>query len=232
MAMEDEDNNSAVVAANTLTAIKKGGDVGDNGACIDRQPDTVLHQAGLNRTAGRGSRSGPGAHAATGIRVLKRNMKRNGSRGCVTRKTRFGSRERDWLKGDAQRGCVCLYGGTVDPQPPASGAQASSTPQTDLQLVLCSTSTKVEELCAQRDGQGLYVQLHGDLVRRLDPSERPLQMLYDYLAAMGYTEPVRVQQEAANSDLSCLIRFYSGEYLSTGAIMPNLYILLPLSGLV
>lgn len=47
--------------------------------------------------------------------------------------------------------------------------------------------------------------------RRLDPTERPLQMLYDYLAAMGYAEPVRVQQEAANSDLSCLIRFYSGE---------------------
>lgn len=28
---------------------------------------------------------------------------------------------------------------------------------------------------------------------------------------MGYADPVRVQQEAANSDLSCLIRFYSGE---------------------
>lgn len=95
----------------------------------------------------------------------QRNMKRNGSRSCVTRKTRFGSRERDWLKGDPQRGCVCLYGGTVDPQPPASGPQASSTPQTDLQLVLCSTSTTVEELCAQRNGQGLYVQLHGDLLR-------------------------------------------------------------------
>ncbi|KAE8297054.1 PH domain leucine-rich repeat-containing protein phosphatase 2 [Larimichthys crocea] len=209
MAMEDEDNHTTAVATNTQTGIKKGGDVGDNGACIDRQPDTVVHQAGLNQTAGRGSRSGPGAHAATGIRVLKRNMKRNGSRGCVTRKTRFGSRERDWLKGDTQRGCVCLYGGTVDPQPPASGPQASSTPQTDLQLVLCSTSTTVEDLCAQRDGKGLYVQLHGDLVRRLDPTERPLQMVYDYLAAMGYADPVRVQQEAANSDLSCLIRFYS-----------------------
>ncbi|XP_060894430.1 PH domain leucine-rich repeat-containing protein phosphatase 2 isoform X1 [Labrus mixtus] len=210
MAMEDVDNNAAVEATNTKTDIKERGDVGVNGACIDRQPDTVVHQAGLNRTADRGSRNGPGAHTATGIRVLKqRNIKRNGSRGCVTRKTRFGSRERDWLKGDTQRGCVCLYGGTVDPQPPASGPQASSTPQTDLQLVLCSTSTTVEELCAQRDGQGLYVQLHGDLVRRLDAAERPLQIVYDYLAALGYSDPTRVQQEAANSDLSCLIRFYS-----------------------
>ncbi|XP_038860277.1 PH domain leucine-rich repeat-containing protein phosphatase 2-like isoform X1 [Salvelinus namaycush] len=136
-------------------------------------------------------------------------MKRNGSRGCVTRKTRFGSRERDWLKGDAQRGCVCLYGGTVDPQPPASGPQASSTLQADLRLVLCSTTTTVEELCAQREVEGLYLQLHGDLLRRLDPSERPLHMVYDYLAAIGYQDPLRVQREAANSDLSCMIRFYS-----------------------
>lgn len=71
MAMKDEDNNSAVAATNNQTGMKKGGDVGDNGACIDRQPDTVVHRAGLNPTAGRGSRSGPGAHAATGIRVLK-----------------------------------------------------------------------------------------------------------------------------------------------------------------
>uniref|UniRef100_A0A8C1YBB5 PH domain leucine-rich repeat-containing protein phosphatase 2 n=1 Tax=Cyprinus carpio TaxID=7962 RepID=A0A8C1YBB5_CYPCA len=48
-----------------------------------------------------------------------------------------------------------------------------------------------------------------DSLQRLDPSERPLQMLYDYLTAMGYEDPLRVQQEAANSDLSCMIRFYS-----------------------
>ncbi|XP_035484276.1 PH domain leucine-rich repeat-containing protein phosphatase 2 isoform X3 [Scophthalmus maximus] len=204
MAMEDEDNAAAAAAAAAATDTPAGTTKAGSGACIDRQPDTAVRQAGLSQTAG------PGARAATGIRVLKqRNMKRNGSRGCVTRKTRFGSRERDWLKGDTQRGCVCLYGGTVDPQPPASGPQASSTPQTDLQLVLCSTRTTVEELCAQRDGQGLYVQLHGDLIRRLDPSERPLQILYNYLASMGYADHVRVQQEAANSDLSCLIRFYS-----------------------
>ncbi|XP_061670850.1 PH domain leucine-rich repeat-containing protein phosphatase 2 isoform X3 [Syngnathoides biaculeatus] len=135
-------------------------------------------------------------------------MKRAGSRGCMTRKSRFGSRERDWLKSDTRRGCVCLYGAAADPQLTTTGPQASSTPQPDLQLVLCSTSTTAEEMCAQRDGRGLFVQLHGDLVRRLEPTERPLQMLYDYLAAMGYADPVRVQQEAANSDLSCLIRFY------------------------
>lgn len=71
MAMEDEDNGAAAAATNTQADSKKGGDVGDNGSCIDRQPDTVVHQTGLNQTAGRGSRIGAGAPAATGIRVLK-----------------------------------------------------------------------------------------------------------------------------------------------------------------
>lgn len=59
--------------------------------------------------------------------------------------------------------------------------------------------------------------------RRLEPSECPLQMVYDYLAALGYADPVRVQQEAANSDLSCLIRFYSGECSASLAITPSLH---------
>lgn len=202
--MKDEDNNSDVAVCS-----KSGGAVGDSGARFDNQPNEVVRHIGLSQTASRGSRSGPGTRNASGIRVLKSNVKRNGSRSCVTKKSRFGSREREWLKGDTQRGCVCLYGGTVDIQPSASGAQSSSTPQNDLQLVLCTTSTTVQELCTQRDGKALYVQLHGDLVRRLDSSERPLQMVYEYLTAMGYSDPARIQQEAANSDLSCLIRFYS-----------------------
>lgn len=73
MAMEDEDVGSLTDRTNAQTGIKKkkGGEPGDNGTCIDRQPDTVIYPAGLKQTAGRGSRSGPGAHAATGIRVLK-----------------------------------------------------------------------------------------------------------------------------------------------------------------
>ncbi|XP_031425371.1 PH domain leucine-rich repeat-containing protein phosphatase 2 [Clupea harengus] len=203
--MKDEEKTSETVQSTDIDR-KNGAGVEDSGACKGNLPNPVVHEAGA---PGRGDRIRPGTRGGTEIRVLKRNMKRNGSRGCVTRKNRFGSRERDWLKGEPQRGCVCLYGAT-EPQPPASGPQASSTPQPDLRLVLCSTSTTVEELCAQRDcQQGLYLQLHGDLLRRLDPSERPLQMVYDYLAAMGYEDPLRIQREAANSDLSCMIRFHS-----------------------
>ncbi|XP_056316774.1 PH domain leucine-rich repeat-containing protein phosphatase 2 [Danio aesculapii] len=199
--MKDE-KSTARSLPSADTERRNAADVEDGRAGSGAALNAVLHGAGSDRAAA------PTARAGTGIRVLKRNMKRNGSRGCVTRKTRFGSRERDWLKGDTQRGCVCLYGAS-EPQPTASGPQTSSSGQPDLKLVLCSTNTPAEELCAQRDVQGLYLQLHGDLIRRLDPSERPLQMVYDYLTAMGYEDPLRVQQEAANSDLSCMIRFYS-----------------------
>lgn len=49
--------------------------------------------------------------------------------------------------------------------------------------------------------------------RRLEPTEKPLQIVYDYLAGLGFDDPVRMQEEAANSDLSCMIRFYSGKKL-------------------
>ncbi|KAJ8247340.1 hypothetical protein GJAV_G00245170 [Gymnothorax javanicus] len=210
--MEEEDSSAGAVQCAGPDRRKQGG-VEHSGSCNGVAPGTGLQETGSSRAAGRGDCNGLGSRGATGIRVLKRNMKKNGSRGCVTRKSRFGSRERDWLKGDSQRGCVCLYG-AADPQPPSSGPPGSSQP--DLRLVLCSTSTTVEELCAQGEGQGsgLYLQLHGDLLRRLDPSERPLQIVFDYLSAMGYEDPQRIQREAANSDLSCMIRFYSEKPLN------------------
>uniref|UniRef100_A0A8V5GPC2 Uncharacterized protein n=1 Tax=Melopsittacus undulatus TaxID=13146 RepID=A0A8V5GPC2_MELUD len=142
--------------------------------------------------AARGSRTGPRG----GIRVLKRNVKRNGSRSCLNR-SRFGSRERDWLKKDVGRGCVYVYGGD-------SAAAAS-----DLRLVLCTVETPAAEICGGEGDRNLFLQLHGDFVRRLEPTEKPLQIVYDYLAGLGFDDPVRMQEEAANSDLSCMIRFYS-----------------------
>ncbi|XP_010149046.1 PREDICTED: PH domain leucine-rich repeat-containing protein phosphatase 2-like, partial [Eurypyga helias] len=126
-----------------------------------------------------------------------RNVKRNGSRSCLNR-SRFGSRERDWLKEDVGRGCVYVYGRD-------SAAAASS----DLRLVLCTVDTPASEICDGEGRKNLFLQLHGDLVRRVEPTEKPLQIVYDYLAGLGFDDPVRMQEEAANSDLSCMIRFYS-----------------------
>ncbi|XP_055001386.1 PH domain leucine-rich repeat-containing protein phosphatase 2 [Sorex araneus] len=146
----------------------------------------------------------PGAPASRrpgGIRVLKRNMKRNGSRNCLNRRSRFGSRERDWLREDVKRGCVYLYGAET------TTATTTST-STDLHLVLCTVETPASEICAGEGRESLYLQLHGDLVRRLDPTERPLQIVYDYLSRLGFEDPVRIQEEATNPDLGCMLRFY------------------------
>ncbi|XP_041078129.1 PH domain leucine-rich repeat-containing protein phosphatase 2-like isoform X2 [Polyodon spathula] len=205
--MEEEEIAAWAVPCPEPDRDKQGG-VGDSGSYSAALHDTELHKTGSNQRAAHGDNTGSGT-LGSGIRVLKCNMQRNGSSSCVTRKSRFGSRERDWLKEDPQRGCVFLHG-SGDPQPPSSsGPISSSTSQSDLLLVLCTTHTTVAELCAQGDSDGLYLQQHGDLIRRLDPSERPLQIVYDYLAAMGFEDPLRIQSEAANSDLSCMMRFYS-----------------------
>ncbi|XP_068883355.1 PH domain leucine-rich repeat-containing protein phosphatase 2 isoform X2 [Aphelocoma coerulescens] len=141
----------------------------------------------------RGGRAGPRG----GIRVLKRNAKRTGSRSCQSR-SRVGSRERTWLKGDVGRGCVYVY-----------GRDSAAAAPSDLRLVLCTVDTQASEICDGEGRKNLFLQLHGDLVRRLEPTEKPLQIVYDYLAGLGFDDPLRMQEEAANSDLSCMIRFYS-----------------------
>ncbi|XP_041340678.1 PH domain leucine-rich repeat-containing protein phosphatase 2 isoform X2 [Pyrgilauda ruficollis] len=150
-----------------------------------------------DEAAAPGGTRGCRAGSRGGIRVLKRNAKRTGSRSCQSR-SRVGSRERTWLKGDVGRGCVYVY-----------GRDSAAAAPSDLRLVLCTVDTQASEIC---DGEGrktLFLQLHGDLVRRLEPTEKPLQIVYDYLAGLGFDDPLRMQEEAANSDLSCMIRFYS-----------------------
>uniref|UniRef100_A0A2I3GLI0 PH domain leucine-rich repeat-containing protein phosphatase 2 n=1 Tax=Nomascus leucogenys TaxID=61853 RepID=A0A2I3GLI0_NOMLE len=138
-------------------------------------------------------------------------MKRNGSRNCLNRRSRFGSRERDWLREDVKRGCVYLYGAdttTATTTTTTSSSSSSSSSSSDLHLVLCTVETPASEICAGEGRESLYLQLHGDLVRRLEPTERPLQIVYDYLSRLGFDDPVRIQEEATNPDLSCMIRFY------------------------
>uniref|UniRef100_A0A8C0DNB6 PH domain leucine-rich repeat-containing protein phosphatase 2 n=1 Tax=Balaenoptera musculus TaxID=9771 RepID=A0A8C0DNB6_BALMU len=134
-------------------------------------------------------------------------MKRNGSRHCLNRRSRFGSRERDWLREDVKRGCVYLYGADTATATAVSASSAASS-SSDLHLVLCTVDTPTSEICAGEGRERLYLQLHGDLVRRLEPTERPLQIVYDYLSGLGFDDPVRIQEEAANPDLGCMLRFY------------------------
>lgn len=168
------------------------------------------------------AKAGPGCNlssAAAGrpVRVLKRNMKRNASRSCLGKKSHLGLREREWLKADARRGCVYIHGKEMVLSNASSASSSgtlllstSSSFGPDLQLVLCSTETTTAELCTQ-DSDDLYLQLHGDFIRRLNPDERPLQILYDYLSGLGFQDPLRIQEESAIADLSCMIRYFHGK---------------------
>ncbi|TNN33262.1 PH domain leucine-rich repeat-containing protein phosphatase 1 [Liparis tanakae] len=57
----------------------------------------------------------------------------------------------------------------------------------------------------------LYVQMHGEAVRRLSPEERPLQIQNDFLFKLGFKDPWRVQEEGLNTEIGSLLRFYAGE---------------------
>ncbi|XP_053294025.1 PH domain leucine-rich repeat-containing protein phosphatase 1 [Pleuronectes platessa] len=57
----------------------------------------------------------------------------------------------------------------------------------------------------------LYVQLHGEAVRRLSPDERPLQIQNDFLFKLGFKDPWRVQEEGLNTEIGSLLRFYAGK---------------------
>uniref|UniRef100_A0A8C9RMI5 protein-serine/threonine phosphatase n=1 Tax=Scleropages formosus TaxID=113540 RepID=A0A8C9RMI5_SCLFO len=57
----------------------------------------------------------------------------------------------------------------------------------------------------------LYVQLHGEAVRRLEPDEKPLSIQNEYLSGLGFGDPRRVQDEGLDAEIGCLIRFYAGK---------------------
>uniref|UniRef100_A0A8C7YI22 protein-serine/threonine phosphatase n=1 Tax=Oryzias sinensis TaxID=183150 RepID=A0A8C7YI22_9TELE len=57
----------------------------------------------------------------------------------------------------------------------------------------------------------LYVQLHGETVRRLSPDERPLQIQNDFLFKLGFKDPWRVQEEGLDTEIGSLLRFYAGK---------------------
>ncbi|XP_067910160.1 PH domain leucine-rich repeat-containing protein phosphatase 1 [Heterodontus francisci] len=57
----------------------------------------------------------------------------------------------------------------------------------------------------------VYVQLHGENTRRLEPHENPLEIQNEYLFKLGFKDPCRVQEEGMDVEIGCLIRFYAGK---------------------
>uniref|UniRef100_A0A7N8WWI0 protein-serine/threonine phosphatase n=1 Tax=Mastacembelus armatus TaxID=205130 RepID=A0A7N8WWI0_9TELE len=95
---------------------------------------------------------------------------------------------------------VSSTGNTPDIQDPDCGQDAvKSGLTTDLSGDSCDSSPT------------LYVQLHGETVRRLSPDERPLQIQNDFLFKLGFKDPWRVQEEGLNTEIGSLLRFYAGK---------------------
>lgn len=106
--------------------------------------------------------------------------------------------------------------------PPSSSAgslsRACSTGTTpDIQESDCGQSAVKPGLTAGDNVEScdsvrtLYVQLHGEAVRRLSPDERPLQIQNDFLFKLGFKDPWRVQEEGLNTEIGSLLRFYAGK---------------------
>ncbi|XP_053322188.1 PH domain leucine-rich repeat-containing protein phosphatase 1 [Spea bombifrons] len=75
-----------------------------------------------------------------------------------------------------------------------------------------AVTVPAQPLPALKQGHGaLYVQLHGEGSRRLEPHEKPLQVQNDYLFQLGFRDLCRVQEEGMEPEIGCLVRFYAGK---------------------
>ena len=97
-------------------------------------------------------------------------------------------------------------------------SRACSTGTTpDIQQPDCGQGAAKPGLSEDHNGNScdssptLYVQLHGEAVRRLSPDERPLQIQNDFLFKLGFKDPWRVQEEGLNTEIGSLLRFYAGK---------------------
>ncbi|XP_017292576.1 PH domain leucine-rich repeat-containing protein phosphatase 1 [Kryptolebias marmoratus] len=125
-----------------------------------------------------------------------------------------------------------------DDEREAAAGDAPDAPKSIKPLSKCSGSSQTRPLTSQASVQpdqeipggcrgwpepinpsptpALFIQLHGGVVRRLGDDERPLQILNEYLANLGFKEEWRVQEEGMNPEIGCLIRFYFGKPRSVG----------------
>jgi len=80
------------------------------------------------------------------------------------------------------------------------------------QLVPCSLSTTTHRLCLQLgiSNSALHVQFSNGIVQRLEPQSYPLGIQNDFLANLGHSDIVGIQEEGSSEDLQHLVKFFSG----------------------
>uniref|UniRef100_A0A668AIJ4 PH domain and leucine rich repeat protein phosphatase 1 n=1 Tax=Myripristis murdjan TaxID=586833 RepID=A0A668AIJ4_9TELE len=129
--------------------------------------------------------------------------------------------DREWVRADLHRGSIHVHDRLTSLPPSSSAGSLSKTCCTGntsdiqdpkrCQGATQSGSTVDQNGDAHNSSPTLYVQLHGEAVRRLGPDERPLQIQSDFLFKLGFKDPWRVQEEGMNTEIGSLLRFYAGK---------------------
>uniref|UniRef100_A0A8D3BK64 protein-serine/threonine phosphatase n=1 Tax=Scophthalmus maximus TaxID=52904 RepID=A0A8D3BK64_SCOMX len=132
--------------------------------------------------------------------------------------------DREWVRADLHRGSVHVHDRRTPSYPrPVLCTMDTTAGEVALRLSkLCgksrtewtATGSASTGTPSARNGNScptLYVQLHGEAVRRLSPDERPLQLQNDFLFKLGFKDPWRVQEEGLNTEIGSLLRFYAGK---------------------
>ena len=120
---------------------------------------------------------------------------------------RFNSTEiSTWLSQSTNNGFIRVF-------PPDSNKLSKS------RLVACSTDTTSSHICNQLNITSLHMQLNGDRIRRLNSHDLPLMLQNDFLVSLGFSNILRMQQEALHEDLQHLIMFHAGLYLYSVSIV-------------
>ncbi|GAB1598342.1 PH domain leucine-rich repeat-containing protein phosphatase 2-like isoform X1 [Argonauta hians] len=90
-------------------------------------------------------------------------------------------------------------------------------------LVPCNLSTNAQRICTQCGVRhsSLHIQFNGDVIARMDPTDHPLAIQNEFLGNLGYTDPVKIQEEGYHPDLCYLIKFYLGKPVQDSTYTKN-----------
>lgn len=106
-------------------------------------------------------------------------------------------------------GASCLIDNRdLSPEESLSGSAILDSVHSSHEL---SEPMTLKERAFDVDNFALYVQLHGEITRRLEPQEKPLKVQNDYLFKLGFKDLWRIQEEGMDSEIGCLVRFYAGK---------------------
>ena len=78
-------------------------------------------------------------------------------------------------------------------------------------LLSSSSSSSSSTSCSSSSTSGLFVEIGGDRLRRLDDAETPLKLLLQLLNDLGLEDEAQAKTLAADVRLESVVKFYLGD---------------------